>query len=415
MKINRISECRICGNAHLVDILSLGDQALTGVFPKASEEAVPVGPLELVKCHGQGACNLVQLRHSFEADKMYGENYGYRSGLNASMVSHLREKAENLQKIISLVPGDLVLDIGSNDGTSLSFYPTKIDRVGMDPTSAKFRKYYQEGIVAIPDFFTAENFISHLGTRKARIISSIAMFYDLEDPMQFVRDIAAVLAADGIWHLEQSYMPLMMERNAYDTICHEHVEYYALHQIKWMAERCGLRILDVEINDTNGGSFAVTICKSESSLVSNHDRISSMIKSEQDLGLDQLRPYEQFKERVLRHRHELRTLLHQLKGSGAKIFGYGASTKGNVILQFCGITKEDIDAIAEVNPDKFGSFTPGTLIPIISESDAHAQKPAYLLVLPWHFRDNLIQREAAYLKAGGKMIFPLPSIEIVQG
>jgi len=233
--------------------------------------------------------------------------------------------------------------------------------------------------------------------------------------MQFVRDIAAVLAEDGIWHLEQSYLPLMMERNAYDTICHEHVEYYALRQIKWMAERCGLRILDVEINDTNGGSFAVTICKSESSLVSNQDHISSMIKSEQDLGLDQLGPYEQFKERVLRHRDELRDLLHKLKVSGAKIFGYGASTKGNVILQFCGMTKEDLEAIAEVNPDKFGSFTPGTLISIISENDAHAQRPAYLLVLPWHFRDNLIQREAAYLKAGGKMIFPLPSIEIVEG
>jgi hypothetical protein len=413
MKIHRISKCRLCGNEHLIEIVSLGEQVLTGVFPKQSDEPVPLGPLELVKCHGENACHLVQLRHSFEADKMYGMNYGYRSGLNSSMVNHLESKAESLQKLSPLEANDLVLDIGSNDGTSLSFYPTHVTRVGMDPTIAKFREHYQPGIHAVADFFSAESFRAQFGTRKAKIISSIAMFYDLEEPLQFVKDITEVLADDGVWHFEQSYMPLMLEQNAYDTICHEHVEYYALHQVKWMADRCGLRIIDVEVNDVNGGSFAVTVCKDSAAFPSKASVVERMLESEERAGINTVAPFEEFRERILKHRDELCKLVDDLLSGGNKILGYGASTKGNVLLQFCGFTKKEIPAIAEVNPDKFGSFTPGTLIPIIPESEARAIKPDYFLVMPWHFRENILRREADYLKGGGKMIFPLPKVEIV--
>ncbi len=415
MNIRKISACRICGNTNLIEIISLGNQALTGIFPSNSLEKVPVGPLELVKCTGESACNLVQLRYSFEADKMYGINYGYRSGLNSFMVRHLREKAEHLQKKHPLADGDLVLDVGSNDGTSLSFYPSTAIRVGMDPTIVKFGKFYQRGIHAIADFFSANSFRAHYGDRKAAIISSIAMFYDLEDPMSFMRDIAEVLSEDGVWHFEQSYMPLMLERNAYDTICHEHVEYYALTQIHWMTERCGLRILDVELNDINGGSFAVTVCKKSARYTSNTVKIHEMLNEEEKKGMKTMVPFTQFRDCVSEHRNKLCDLVRSIRSKGERIMGYGASTKGNVILQYCGFGLDDIEAIAEVNPDKFGFFTPGTLIPIISEEQAHAKKPDCLLVLPWHFRENLIQREAAYLCSGGRMIFPLPEIEIVEG
>lgn len=413
MNIHRISNCRLCGNENLTEIVSLGEQALTGVFPKLQDKTVPLGPLELVKCHGENACHLVQLRHSFEAEKMYGMNYGYRSGLNSSMVRHLKSKAESLQKLNPLEADDLVLDIGSNDGTSLSFYPIHATRVGMDPTIAKFGQYYQPGIHTIADFFTADSFRARFGTRKAKIISSIAMFYDLEEPLQFVKDIKEVLADDGIWHFEQSYMPLMLKHNAYDTICHEHVEYYALHQIKWMTDRCGLKIIDVVLNDINGGSFAVTASKKDSNHTVNSLVINELLSEEVAMGIDTLAPFEEFNGRVFKHREELRDLICSLNKDGKKIMGYGASTKGNVLLQFCGFTKSDISAIAELNPDKFGSFTPGTLISIIPESEARAIKPDYFVVLPWHFRENILRREADYLKSGGKMIFPLPKVEIV--
>lgn len=412
--LKQISSCRICGNPHLVTILSLGEQFLTGVFPRSRGEKISAGPLELVKCHGDDVCGLVQLRHSFDSSEMYGENYGYRSGLNASMVRHLKSKAEMLQRRNPLTGGDLVLDIGSNDGTSLSFYPSRVKRVGMDPTIAKFRRFYQAGIEPIADFFTAANFEKHFPGQKAKIVSSIAMFYDLDEPLSFVRDVASVLAADGIWHFEQSYMPLMLEHNAYDTICHEHLEYYGLHQIQWMMERCGLRILDVEMNDINGGSFAVTVCPKDASHKSDEESIQRLLDGETKAGLHTLEPYEKFRERVFAHRDALVAKLHELIAGGATILGYGASTKGNVILQFCGLTDREIPAIAEVNADKFGAFTPGTLIPIISEADAHERKPDYFLVMPWHFRANLIEREQEYLKHGGKMIFPLPHIEVVQ-
>ena len=414
MKPTERKACRCCGNTNLVSILSLGEQQLTGVFPRSADEVVTSGPLELVKCLGAEACGLVQLRHTYDSSEMYGDNYGYRSGLNQSMVRHL---GATVGRVVAKYPpedGAVVLDIGSNDGTLLSFMPANAQRVGMDPTIAKYRQYYQPGIQPVPEFFSAANFRRALGDRRAQIITSIAMFYDLEDPLQFVSDIAAVLAPDGVWYFEQSYLPTMLTQNAYDTICHEHLEYYALKQIMWMMGRCGLRVIDAQLNDVNGGSFAVTVCREEASHKPNLEAIEALVSQERADGLDTMKPFEAFAARVAAHRDELLETLADIRSKGASILGYGASTKGNVILQYCGLTTADIPAFAEVNPDKFGAFTPGTHIPIISETEAHARKPDYFLVMPWHFRENLIQRESAYLKRGGKMIFPLPEISIVE-
>jgi len=408
-----ISNCRICGSSSLQPILSLGAQHLTGVFPRTRGQSVTQGPLELVKCHSDDGCGLVQLRHSYDCGEIYGESYGYRSGLNQSMVAHLKAKVAGLLRRSPVAPGEIVLDIGSNDGTLLSWYPEEVVRVGMDPTSGKFREHYKPGIEIVTDFFSADAFRSRFGARKARIVTSVAMFYDLESPTAFAEQIASILDDQGIWHFEQSYLPSMLAANAYDTVCHEHLEYYGLKQIMWIVERCGLRIVDVEHNDVNGGSFAVTAAKVGSAHASDDAAIRRMLGAEEGAGLSTLEPYLDFRRRVFGHRDELRSTLDALAQQGAKILGYGASTKGNVILQFCGITTQQIACIADVNADKFGSFTPGTHIPIVSEADAHTMRPDYFLVLPWHFRRNLVEREQAFLARGGRMIFPLPRIEIV--
>ena len=413
--IREFHRCRICNSPHLTPVLDLGTQCLTGVFPKTREERITSGPLELVKCHAGDGCGLVQLRHSYESAEMYGDNYGYRSGLNRSMIEHLQATVAKLTALVPPKDGDLILDIGSNDGTLLSFYPRNLTSIGIDPSASKFREFYEPHIEVIADFFSAREFKSRFGAKKAKIITSLAMFYDLDEPIRFVEDVAEILDDDGVWHFEQSYLPLMLEHTAYDTVCHEHVEYYAQKQIKWMTDRCGLRIINVETNDVNGGSFAVTVAKKNSALRENAPAIAAMLKSEEDMRLDTLEPYAAFRDRVFSHREKLLSTLAGFSSRGTKVLGYGASTKGNVILQFCGLTSAQIPAIAEVNSDKFGKFTPGTLIPIIPEAQAHAMNPGCLLVMPWHFRNNLIQREAAYLRRGGKMIFPLPQIEIVGG
>lgn len=406
----RITKCRVSGSANLISMLSLGDQALTGVFPKSCETPVTVGPLELVWCPDSG---LLQLAHSYEASEMYGENYGYRSGLNQSMVRHLTQKIGHLERFADLKPGDVALDIGSNDATSLKAYATSgLTRIGIDPTGAKFRQYYPDDIKLAPEFFSAQTF-EKLAPKRAKIITSIAMFYDLEDPIWFAREVARALAPDGVWHFEQSYMPSMLRLTSYDTICHEHIEYYSLGVIKTILDAADLQVLDVQMNAVNGGSFAVTAGHKETPQKRNLAVIDWLLAQEERMGLQTPRPYRDFEDRVYRHREDLRRLLMALKDDNKRILGYGASTKGNVVLQFCDIGPDLLEAIAEVNPDKFGCFTPGTHIPIVSEAEARAMKPDYFLVLPWHFKDGILAREQEYLAGGGKMIFPFPEIEII--
>jgi hypothetical protein len=406
-----ITRCRVGGTDQLIPVLNLGQQELTGVFPKTAEEKVTRGPLELVWCPESG---LLQLKHTYESSEMYGDNYGYRSGLNQSMVDHLTSKVAYLQRLVDLQPGSTVLDIGSNDCTLLKAYAVAdLQRVGIDPTGKKFAEYYPQDVELVPDFFSADAFRS-TGARPPRIVTSIAMFYDLDDPIAFARQIGEVLADDGVWHFEQSYMPSMLRTNSYDTICHEHLEYYSLSVVQKILQAADLKIVDVIMNNVNGGSFAVTAAKrSNDRIPTNHAVVNWLLEQEDRLGINTPRPYREFEERVFRHREDLVRLIRALRADGKTVLGYGASTKGNVVLQFCGFTKDDIPAIAEVNPEKFGRVTPGTHIPIVSEADAHAMKPDYYLVLPWHFKEGILRREKEYLASGGKFIFPFPEIEII--
>lgn len=407
---NRISRCRSSGSEHLISVLNLGEQALTGVFPESPDQPVSRGPLELVWCPDSG---LLQLAHSCDPGEMYGQNYGYRSGLNQSMVDHLAAKVSHLTKLRPLSPGDQVLDIGSNDGTLLGFYDPSIRRIGIDPTGSKFKAFYPAGVELVPAFFSRAALESVVGTIRARIVTSISMFYDLEDPIAFACEVYDVLADDGVWHLEQSYMPTMLRTNSYDTVCHEHLEYYSLASMMRILDAADLKIIDISKNDVNGGSFAVSVAKRSSGFVPNRPLIDWLLREEDRMGLGTPRPFREFEERVFQHRDSLTRLIRELRRDGKRILGYGASTKGNVLLQFCGFTDKDLDCIADVNPDKFGRFTPGSRIPIVSEEVGRSMKPDYFLVLPWHFRSGILRREREFLARGGHLIFPCPEVEIV--
>jgi NDP-4-keto-2,6-dideoxyhexose 3-C-methyltransferase len=409
---HEISRCRICGNRQIIEVLDLGIQVLTGVFPRTSSQQVTSGPLKLVKCFGtKDGCGLLQLGHTYDLGELYGDNYGYRSGLNASMVDHLRCKVNKILSIASPLEGSLVIDIGSNDGTTLRAYPSdSYTLVGIDPTASKFRSFYPSHIQLIPEFFSQDTVEAHFGNRRAAVITSFSMFYDLEDPLRFMREISGVLDEQGIWMLEQSYMPTMLRMNSYDTVCHEHLEYYGLRQIKWMADRCGLRIIDVEFNAINGGSFSLIVAK-EAANYPESPLVAKVLNDEVALGLDSLHPYQEFAERVAESRTALCSLLMEAKERKKTVAALGASTKGNVLLQYCNVTNNDLRYIGEVNRDKFGCVTPGTHIPIVSEEEVLASNPDYLLVLPWHFRPFFIEHPKF---AGLNLVFPLPELEIVR-
>ena len=405
-----ISRCRACRSPTITPVLSLGELPLSGVFPTSRDEEVPRGPLALVRCGG--ACGLVQLAHDYDVGVLYGQRYGYRSGLNAAMVRHLRQTVDKLRTRVSLASGDVVLDVGSNDGTLLGSYPESlgVTLLGMDPTAARFASYYAPHTRAVAELFSAESFLRESRGKKARVVTSIAMFYDLPDPGRFVADIHDVLADDGVWHFEQSYLPLMLEMNAYDTICHEHLEYYALHPIVFLLERAGFRIEDVTLSDVNGGSFAVTAQKGKGD---HAPVVARMLADEHARGLQTDAPFDAFAKATMGHRADVRALLESLHAQGKRVLGLGASTKGNVLLDHCGIGPELLPAIAEVNEEKVGAFTPGSKIPIVRESDLADEKPDYLFVLPWHFRAGFLKPGGVASRLGVPLIFPLPKLEVI--
>ncbi len=407
----KVESCRICGNTNLDRVLDLGEQMLTGVFPASTGQTVTTGPLRLVKCTGRDdCCGLLQLEHSYDLGEMYGDNYGYRSGLNASMVAHLQRKVERIRSMVELAPGDLVVDIGSNDSTTLQAYSDcGLTLVGVDPTGAKFRDYYPDYVDLIPDFFSSALVEEKFPGHRAKVVTSFSMFYDLEAPMEFMRQVHDILADDGIWVFEQSYMPLMLDTNSYDTVCHEHLEFYALRQIQWMAERVGLHIVDVAFNDVNGGSFSVTVRRRAGDEPVD-PAVQAILDQEAADGLDTLDPFYRFAERVAGLRTALLDFVRQAGEQGKTIGAIGASTKGNVLLQYCGLTADQIVAVGEVNPEKYGKFTPGNFLPIIPESELLGKAPDYLLVLPWHFR-RFFEGSPAF--RGQTLLFPLPQLETV--
>ncbi|MBN2508439.1 MAG: methyltransferase domain-containing protein [Verrucomicrobia bacterium] len=412
--------CRICGSAALTPVVSLGEQHLSGAFagPDGKPPVQRRVALELVRCdpaRDQRACGLVQLRHSVPPRVLY-RSYWYRSGINRTMRDHLAGIARMAETLAQPKAGDLAIDIGCNDGTLLKSYSTPgLDILGFDPATNIVAYATANGVPVVNDFFSAATFRRASPDRKAAIITSIAMFYDLEHPHQFVADIQGILADEGVWILELSYLPAMLEMNSFDTLCHEHLEYYALAPLERLLAEHDLEVLDVTLNDINGGSFRVAVGHAGRLTPPDaaRERVQRLRLREFELALDTDEPFAVFRRNIARIRRELVAFLKNAKARKKLVHGYGASTKGNTTLQYCGITPALVPAIADRNRDKWGSHTIGTGIPIIAEEESRRQKPDYYLVLPWHFIGEFKQREAEFLARGGKFLLPMPRVHLV--
>ncbi len=411
--------CRICGSSELADVLDLGDQCIAGAFaePGGDQPVQRAIPLELVRCdmsRDQDACGLVQIRHTVPGSILY-HSYWYRSGINRTMTENLHGIAKTAEELAGLEPGDLVVDIGCNDGTLLDGYGAEHVRfLGFDPSDVT-RYAVEKGYDVVRDFFSAEGLRRHHPDQRAKVITSIAMFYDLEDPTAFVRDVSSSLAEDGIWVMELHYLLAMLEANSFDAIVHEHLEYYSLAVLERLLSEAGLEVIRAELNEINGGSIRLFIAPAgrRRPTPEAEAELQRLRLREFEVGLDSATPYEEFASNCYRVRDELRAICDRVKAEGKTIHAYGASTKGNTILQFADLDHSLIDYAADRNPDKWGSETIRTAIPIISEEESRAMAPDYYLVLPWHFLDEFVEREAEYLEKGGRFIVPLPEVRVI--
>ena len=405
--------CRIDGSP-LVEVMDFGVQYVTDFVndPKDGEtSSLKVGI-------GQNS-GLVQLYELYPQDKMY-RKYWYRSGINESMVLELQGITQAAKRFVEVQPGDAVLDIACNDGTLLSFWEKNLYRIGIDPAKNLKPHSSKHANEIVEDYFEEKHYSAY-APKKAKVITSIAMFYDLPDPHQFVKDIKAVLDPRGLWIMQMSYMPLMLEQNAFDNILAEHIEYYSFSVFQNLAASEGLRVVDVELNDVNSGSFRCYLTHTENRTLklSYHAqqigdfRVKSLLEYEKSLDLLSPEPYKAFFKRCVENKEKTLNLLKDLKKQGKTVLGYGASTKGNTTLQFYGLTPDLLPAIAERTPEKVGLKTIGTGIPIISEEECRSRKPDYLLILPWHFTDAFMVREKSLRDAGCKFIVPLPTLQVV--
>jgi len=329
--------------------------------------------------------------------------------MNVSTTSHLHSKVNNILNMETLEQGDLPIDVGSIDATALLTYPKSQYRlIDVDPT--EFTSYYPPEITIISDSFSAQAFAKLAPHKKAKVITSYSIFYDLEDQIAFAPEIEYLLEDDGFWIFEQSYLPAMLRTNSLDTICHEHFEFYALKLINWIADKAGIKVLDVEFNEVNGGSFSIVAAKRDSTRPVNTEWLNKISEDEAALGLDSTKAFDEFKIQVEEARAALVSFLAQAKRSGKTVCGLGASTKGNVLLQYFGIDENLVTEIGEVNEDKFGSFIPEAYIPLVAEQQVLTSDSDYLLVLPWYFRNFF---ESLPSMKGRSLVFPLSKFVIV--
>jgi NDP-4-keto-2,6-dideoxyhexose 3-C-methyltransferase len=405
--------CRSCGSARLKSVLNLGPIQISNFVDLDAEEEEKSVPLDLLLC---ADCSLVQLRHTTRPDLLW-KHYWYRSGTNFTMRSALAEITAKAEGVVSLSPGDIVVDIGCNDGTLLRSYRTKgIQLVGFEPAENLISDASVGTSRIINDFFNYGAFDRAPPGAKAKVITSISMFYDLEDPNAFVRDAAQCLDRDGLWIIQMNYLPSMLKINAFDNIGHEHLEYYSLLSLRRLLDRNSLEIIDVETTDLNGGSIRVYIRHPQSKLrpaAGAAERIRKIEELERKMALDTPAPYEAFTKRIERIKHDVVDFVLTETGKGKTVYAYGASTRGTTLLQYFGLDRRQILKAVERSPYKFGKKTAGTWIPIISEEQARKEKPDYLLILPYFFLDEFRQRERDYLLGGGKFIVPVPKMQII--
>ena len=405
----KIKNCRNCKNTELFDLFSLGKISFTGRFPNTIRQNVPKAYLNVLMCK---KCKLVQLDRNFDLNYLYGKNYGYRTGINKTMTDHVKKTVRKCSALVKLKSKQYVLDIGSNDATLLNFYANDIIKVGVDPLVNKYKKFYKKINYKISNFFKIKDIEKIKIKKKFKIISALSVFYDLRDPNKFIKEIKKILDDKGVFVLEHVDLYYIIKNNIFDTICHEHLVFYSSKIIIEMMKNNGLKVFNHEYNEINGGSSRYYICHSKTNFKVSKN-IKKVLLRENLQGIELKKTYKLFFTKILNEKIKLIKLIKKIKNEEQDIHGYGASTKGNVLLQFYNINNKVVNYIADRNPLKWNSFTPGTRIKIISESQSRKIKPHFYLVLPWHFKNEILIREKNIRKQGTKFIFPLPKLRVV--
>ena len=400
-------KCRNCKKKSFSLISKIGDQPISSIFLE-KKRYIKNYSLNLFECN---YCKLIQLSKIPGLQDMYGSTYGYKTSISGLMVKHLKNKFNRIKKLKILQQNPNILDIGSNDGTFLNFFANDLKKknlTGIDPSANAFTKSYNKKIKVIVNFFNKESIKNYFKNIKFSVITSFAMFYDVEDPNSFCKNIYKLLDKNGIWVLEFSYFPLLLKNLTYDQICHEHVMYYTLNTFNNIIKKNKLKIIDYSLNEINGGSIEILCSKKNSNIKAMKTKIDKILIEEKKISN---KDYDKFNLRIQNSKKNLQLFLKNIKKK--EIIGYGASTKGNVILNYCGISNKNIPFICDANPTKIGKFTPGSHIPIISKIKMRKINPKYLLVLIWSFRSEVIEQEKKFIKKGGKLLFPLPDFHIV--
>lgn len=401
-----MKNCVNCKKNKLKKIIKIGSQPLSGVFLKKKMYNLKKYPLDLYECQ---ICKLVQLTQIPKSSKMFGSTYEYRTSLSKLMSDHISSKAKFLLRKKFVNSDSKILDIGSNDGTFLNEFTKNKNLYGIDPSARKFKKYYNKKIKIIYDYFSKENVEKSIKNQISfDVISSFAMFYDVSEPNAFCSDVEKLLSKNGIWILELSYLPLFLKNLSYDQICHEHVAYYSLSVFKKIIEKNRLKIIDFTLNEINGGSIEIICSKKNSKYKEKNSKINKILKNEKKINK---KSFMNFNERV----NTTKTLLQMFLKlrSNKKIIAYGASTKGNIVLNHCQVSNAQIKEVCDGSSKKISKFTPGTNLKIISKETMRKKKPDYLLVLIWSFRKEVIKQEIKFLENGGKLVFLLPKFHIV--
>ena len=404
----RIKQCRNCKYKKLIKLFSLGNLSFTGKF-SSSKDNIKKKPVTVFLCN---SCDLVQLAHNYDLKYLYGPDYGYRTGINKTMTDHVKKITENLAKLTKLKKNDFVLDIASNDGTLLNSYNRNIVKFGVDPVLNKYKKNYKKIRYSISGFFSASK-VKKKTKIKFKVISALSVFYDLLNPNKFLRDVKTLLLPEGIFLLEFADLASIIKYKMFDTICHEHLEYYSSKVIIELVKKNKLRVFDIKHNFINGSSKQYYICHDNSKIKSKSKIINKTLMNESKLKLNKVKTFKKFIQKINFLKTQLNNKIKYIKRNNQNIHCYGASTKGNVLLQYFNIDNKKISYAAERNKNKYGLVTPGSKIKIISEENSRKMKPDYYLVLPWHFKKEILKREKKILRKGTKFIFPLPNFKII--
>lgn len=403
----KIKYCRISKDRNLYNVGKIGPLTLTGTFLKNQKDEIPITPVDMVFSRKS---YLLQLKHNYNQSLLFGENYGYRSSLNQTMKNHLINKSKNISKILNFSKGDAILDIGSNDGTFLNSFSNKLVKYGVDPTSKKFKKYYNKDIKVIPSIFNSKIFKKN--TTKFKFISSIAMFYDLADPILFCDDVSKILHQDGIFHVEIAYLPDILNKFSFDTFCQEHLTYFSFLSFKYLIDKTPFKIIDFERNSINGGSINFNLAFKKSKWKPQNSKIKKILSNEKKNNIHKTKTYLDYFKKIELNSKKINLLLKKLKRDNKKVYALGASTKGNVILQMCKLNNNIIKGVYDINPYKFGRFTPGSKIIIKNEKEIFKDNPDYLLLLIWHFKKTLKIKLKKFQKTKSKFIWPFPKLRV---